>query len=121
MHACCAGHRSLLCAPWPPGPPWQHLLWGFVPRGTVVLLIHFKQQPTSLPLLSAPPYPNRYGPSGSADVMGHAFFKQIDWRKLEARQVGGWGGHSGGKRREGCVHACEPATVTPVTAPWPLL
>ena len=28
-----------------------------------------------------------YGPSGSADVMGHPFFKQIDWRKLEGRQA----------------------------------
>ena len=33
-----------------------------------------------------------YGPSGSADVMGHPFFKSVDWRKLEGRQVGapGW-------------------------------
>jgi p70 ribosomal S6 kinase len=28
-----------------------------------------------------------YGPSGSADVMGHPFFKGMDWRKLEARQI----------------------------------
>jgi p70 ribosomal S6 kinase len=29
-----------------------------------------------------------YGPSGSADVMRHAFFKTVDWKKLELRQVG---------------------------------
>lgn len=28
-----------------------------------------------------------YGPSGSVDVMGHPFFKPINWKKLEARQV----------------------------------
>ncbi|EFN50433.1 hypothetical protein CHLNCDRAFT_55895, partial [Chlorella variabilis] len=28
-----------------------------------------------------------YGPSGSADVMGHPFFKSVDWRKLEGRQI----------------------------------
>ncbi|KAI3425001.1 hypothetical protein D9Q98_008382 [Chlorella vulgaris] len=28
-----------------------------------------------------------YGPSGSADVMRHAFFKTVDWKKLELRQV----------------------------------
>ena len=31
-----------------------------------------------------------YGPSGSADVMGHPFFKTIDWKKLGNRQVGLW-------------------------------
>lgn len=30
-----------------------------------------------------------YGPGGSADVMRHPFFKPLDWKKLEARQVGG--------------------------------
>ncbi|PSC73894.1 Serine threonine-kinase 2 19 [Micractinium conductrix] len=28
-----------------------------------------------------------YGPSGSADVMGHPFFKTIDWKKLGNRQI----------------------------------
>jgi p70 ribosomal S6 kinase len=28
-----------------------------------------------------------FGPSGSADVMKHAFFKGVDWAKLEARDV----------------------------------
>ena len=28
-----------------------------------------------------------YGPSGSADVMRHTFFRPLDWAKLEARQV----------------------------------
>ena len=28
-----------------------------------------------------------YGPSGSADVMKHPFFKTVDWRKLEQRVV----------------------------------
>lgn len=30
-----------------------------------------------------------FGPNGSKDVMGHAFFKGVNWKKLEARQVGG--------------------------------
>ncbi|KAL4424405.1 hypothetical protein ABPG77_005648 [Micractinium sp. CCAP 211/92] len=28
-----------------------------------------------------------FGPNGSKDVMGHAFFKGVNWKKLEARQV----------------------------------
>ena len=28
-----------------------------------------------------------FGPTGSADVMKHAFYKGVDWKKLEARDV----------------------------------
>ncbi|GAB4821286.1 hypothetical protein N2152v2_008332 [Parachlorella kessleri] len=28
-----------------------------------------------------------YGPGGSAEVMGHAFFRHVDWKKLERREV----------------------------------
>lgn len=28
-----------------------------------------------------------YGPNGSADVMGHPFFKSVDWKKLAKRQI----------------------------------
>ena len=30
-----------------------------------------------------------YGPNGSADIMKHPFFKTVDWRRLEQRQVSG--------------------------------
>lgn len=35
-----------------------------------------------------------YGPSGSAEIKSHPFFRGIDWKKLEERKVGtagGWG------------------------------
>ena len=28
-----------------------------------------------------------YGPTGSADIMKHAFFKGVDWKKLEKREI----------------------------------
>ena len=42
-----------------------------------------------------------YGASGSQDVMRHAFFKGVDWKQLERRQV----------RRGGAGGACKPASL----------
>lgn len=69
---------------------------------------HPLQSATNTQPLLFSPHAYRYGPSGSADVMGHAFFKQIDWRKLEARQVGGLGAQVWGDERAACVHASLP-------------
>jgi serine/threonine protein kinase len=66
-----------------------------------------------------------YGPGGSADVMRHPFFKPLDWKKLEARQVGGgprgarWDAAVGGKRpvRAGAQLAWSAWALAPAVQP----
>lgn len=103
-----------------PTPPSPHPHPPFPPTPLAAYLSSEAQSLLKALLQKEAPKRLGFGPNGSKDVMGHAFFKGVNWKQLEARQVGRRG-VAGGRCRlccavEFCAISCRPSVATQVVA-----